>query len=77
MPFSSRIALYFAFIVRQRTARTPLMDLRLLTRRPVAAGIFLIFTATALMIAGFFLGSFYFQQHLGTGCCSCRWRSRP
>lgn len=61
------IALYVAFVVRQRTARTPLMDLRLMTRRPVAAGIFLIFMATALMIAVFFLGSFYFQQHMGYG----------
>lgn len=61
------IALYAAFVMRQRTARAPLMDLRLLTRRPVAAGIFLIFMATALMIAVFFLGSFYFQQHLGCG----------
>ena len=61
------VALYAAFVVRQRTARTPLMDLRILTQRPVVAGIFLIFIATALMIAVFFLGSFYFQQHLGYG----------
>ncbi|WP_167540703.1 hypothetical protein [Microbacterium maritypicum] len=41
------IALYVAFVVRQRTTRTPLMDLRLMTRRPVVAGIFLIFMAIA------------------------------
>ncbi len=38
------------------------MDLRILTRRTVAAGTFLILVATALMIAMFFLGSFYLQH---------------
>lgn len=61
------LLLYGTFIIRQRTAKIPLMDLGILTRRPVIAGIFLIFMATALMIAVFFLGSFYFQQHLGYG----------
>jgi len=60
-------ALYAAFALRQRTAAVPLMDLRLLTRRPVVAGVFLIFMATALMITVFLLGSFFFQQHLGFG----------
>lgn len=59
------LVLYALFVLRQRTARAPLMDLRLLARRPVVTGVFLIFMATALMIAVFFLGSFYFQEHLG------------
>ncbi|MEV0690088.1 MFS transporter [Streptomyces sp. NPDC050388] len=42
-------------------------DLRLLGRRPVAAGIFVIAVATALMVGVFFLGSFYLQNHQGHG----------
>jgi len=53
---------YLAFVVRQRTARSPMMDISLLVRRPVATGTFLILMATALMIAVFFLGTFYFQH---------------
>jgi EmrB/QacA subfamily drug resistance transporter len=58
---------YTAFVWWQRTASSPLMDVRLLARRPVATGTFLIAMATALMIAVFFLGTFYFQQALGKG----------
>jgi EmrB/QacA subfamily drug resistance transporter len=53
---------YAAFVLRQRTARSPMMDVSLLVRRPVATGTFLILMATALMIAVFFLGTFYFQH---------------
>ncbi|MFC8680185.1 MFS transporter [Microbacterium ureisolvens] len=53
---------YAAFVWRQRAARYPLIDLTMLARRPVAAGFGLIFVATALMIAVFFLGSFIFQR---------------
>jgi EmrB/QacA subfamily drug resistance transporter len=53
------------FAVRQRTARVPLMDLGLLLRRPVASGTFLVVMATALTVAGFFLGTFYLQDHAG------------
>lgn len=38
------------------------MDLSLLFRRPAFAGVFTIGIATALMVAVFFLGSFYLQQ---------------
>lgn len=55
------------FVAWQRTTATPLMDVRLLARRPVATGTFLIFVATALMVAVFFLGTFYFQHGLGYG----------
>lgn len=61
------VVLYAAFAVLQRSVRTPLMDLRILARRPVAAGTFLILIATALMIAVFFLGSFYLQHLRGYG----------
>jgi EmrB/QacA subfamily drug resistance transporter len=59
------VALYLAFVARVRRAAQPLMDLGLLLRRPVAVGTLLVLVATALMITVFFLGSFYFQRHLG------------
>ncbi|WP_166353022.1 MFS transporter [Phytoactinopolyspora limicola] len=58
---------YLTFVVWQQRTRSPLMDVRLLARRPVATGTFLIFLATALMIAAFFLGTFYFQHARGYG----------
>jgi EmrB/QacA subfamily drug resistance transporter len=58
---------YAAFVLWQRRSRSPLMDVRLLVRRPVATGTFLILMATALMIAVFFLGTFYFQHAQGYG----------
>ncbi|HSA48495.1 MAG TPA: hypothetical protein VLH10_00070 [Yinghuangia sp.] len=53
---------YTAFVAWQRKTGSPLMDVRLLARRPVATGAFLIAMATALMIAVFFLGNFYLQH---------------
>ncbi len=58
---------YTAFVVWQKRARSPLMDVALLARRPVATGTFLILMATALMVAVFFLGTFYFQHARGYG----------
>jgi EmrB/QacA subfamily drug resistance transporter len=62
---ATAVGLYLAFVARVRHAAHPLMDLRLLVRRPVAVGTLLVLVATALMIAVFFLGSFYFQNHRG------------
>jgi MFS family permease len=56
---------YALFVWWQRTTSSPLMDLGILTRRPVAAGALVILIATALMIAVFLLGSFYFQRLQG------------
>ncbi|MFD3405638.1 MFS transporter [Kribbella sp. NPDC058693] len=56
------LVLYGVFAWVQRSVRWPLMDLRILTRRPVAAGTFMLLVATALMISMFFLGSFYLQH---------------
>ncbi|WP_371407084.1 MFS transporter [Kribbella sp. NBC_00662] len=56
------LVLYGVFAWVQRSVRWPLMDLRILTRRPVAAGTFMLLIATALMISMFFLGSFYLQH---------------
>ncbi|WP_433390757.1 MFS transporter [Micromonospora sp. KLBMP9576] len=61
------VLLYAAFVVRQRLATSPLMDVRLLLRRPVATGALLILVATALMITVFFLGTFYLQNYQGYG----------
>lgn len=61
------VVLYLLFGWRQKTATSPLMDLGLLSRRPVGAGVFVILIATALMVAVFFLGTFYFQQSAGHG----------
>ncbi|MGI5520545.1 MFS transporter [Micromonospora sp. CA-259024] len=60
-------ALYVGFAARQRLAASPLMNMGLLTRRPVAAGTLLILVATALMIMMFFLGTFALQGHYGYG----------
>ena len=61
------VVLYAAFVFLQRAIGSPLMDVAILTRRPVVAGTSLILVATALMIAVFFLGSFYLQHLKGYG----------
>ncbi|MEU0042832.1 MFS transporter [Streptomyces werraensis] len=58
---------YAAFSLWQRRAAAPLMDLRLLGRRPVVAGTFVIAVTTALMVGAFFLGSFYLQNRQDHG----------
>lgn len=65
--FAAAAAAYAAFAAWQRRTPAPLMDLRLLGRRPVVAGIFVIAVATALMVGVFFLGSFYLQNHQDHG----------
>ncbi|MFE1961478.1 MFS transporter [Streptomyces sp. NPDC059479] len=61
--FAAALILYVAFVARQRLAVSPLMDVKLLIRRPVTAGTLLILVATALMIMVFFLGTFYLQDY--------------
>ncbi|WAZ19142.1 MFS transporter [Streptomyces cinnabarinus] len=65
LPLFGAAAAYTAFAAVERAARTPLMDLRMFTRRPVLAGAFLMLVATALLIAYFFLGSVYLQHIRG------------
>lgn len=65
--FAVSAAAYAAFALWQRRAAAPLTDLRLLGRRPVVAGIFVIAVTTALMVGAFFLGSFYLQNLQGHG----------
>ncbi|MEU2035381.1 MFS transporter [Nocardia amamiensis] len=65
LPLAAAAVLYVAFVVYERKVSAPLLDPRLLTRRPVAAGAVLMLVATGLLITGFFLGSFYLQQAQG------------
>ncbi|MFH9723305.1 DHA2 family efflux MFS transporter permease subunit [Streptomyces sp. NPDC017254] len=62
VPLLGALALYGAFAAAERKARTPLMDPRMLTRRPVVAGSLLMLVATALLISFFFLGSMRLQH---------------
>lgn len=61
------VVLYLVFGWWQNATRSPLINLSLLGRRPVSSGVFVLGIATALMVAVFFLGTFYFQQHAGYG----------
>jgi MFS family permease len=65
IPLGAAAVLYIAFAGAERAVAAPLMDLRMLTRRPMAAGAFLMLVATGLLVGGYFLGSFYLQQHRG------------
>jgi EmrB/QacA subfamily drug resistance transporter len=65
LPIAAAIVLYAMFMVVERTVRVPLMDLRLLTRRPIATGAFLMFIAAGVLIADLFLGSQYLQHLRG------------
>lgn len=65
LPLCAALVLYAGFAAVERASRAPLMDLRMFTRRPVLAGAFLMLTATALLIAYFFLGSVYLQHARG------------
>ncbi len=61
------VVLYLLFGWWQNNTRSPLMNLSLLARRPVFSGVFVLGIATALTVAVFFLGTFYFQQFAGYG----------
>lgn len=65
LPLNGAVLLYAVFAVVERAQPTPLMDVRMLTRRPVVSGAFLMLVATALLVSTFFLGSVYLQQVRG------------
>jgi EmrB/QacA subfamily drug resistance transporter len=65
LPIVAAIVLYAVFAVVERTVRTPLIRLGLLSRRPIAAGAFLMLIASGVLIAGLFLGSQYLQHLRG------------
>jgi len=59
------LALFGAFIVRQKTARHPLMPLRIFSSRAVTGANLVQVLATAGMFGMFFLGSLYLRRILG------------
>jgi EmrB/QacA subfamily drug resistance transporter len=61
------VVLYGVLATWLRMARNPLVPPALATRRPVGAGTFVLFVATALMVAMFFLGTFFLQDVRGHG----------
>ena len=65
VPLAMSMLLYMLFVAIEHTVATPLMQVRLLTRRPVAAASLLMLVATGLLVGGFFLGSFYLQAERG------------
>ncbi|SED81315.1 MFS transporter [Jiangella alba] len=67
VPVVAAVVLYVVFVLLQRRLRAPLVDPRILTRRPVLTGVVLMLVATGLLISSFFLGSFYLQHVRGHG----------
>ncbi|HEX6335952.1 MAG TPA: MFS transporter [Jiangellaceae bacterium] len=65
VPLALAAALYGGFVAIERAVRSPLVNLQILTRRRVVAGAFLMLVATGLLIASFFVGSFYLQHLRG------------
>lgn len=61
------VAAWAVFGVVERSSRSPLLRLALLRQGPVAAGAFLMVTATGLMVGTFFIGSFALQRAHGLG----------
>jgi EmrB/QacA subfamily drug resistance transporter len=67
LPIAAAIVLYGVFVVVERTVRTPLLRLSLLSRRPITTGAFLMLIAAGVLIADLFLGSQYLQHLRGRG----------
>ena len=65
LAIAAAIVGYGAFVVVERTVPTPLLRLNLLSRRPIAAGAFLMLVAAGVLIADLFLGSQYLQHLRG------------
>lgn len=59
------VLLLGAFALRERLTAKPLIDLRLLARRPIQAGALLMLVATGLLVGSFFLLSFALQSRFG------------
>jgi EmrB/QacA subfamily drug resistance transporter len=59
------VVVWAAFVIVERRTESPLLAVGLLLRRPVAAGSFLMLTATGLLAGGFFLSSFALQHARG------------
>ncbi|MGA5822864.1 MFS transporter [Kitasatospora sp. NPDC094028] len=65
LPLAGAALLYAVFALVEHRAATPLIDLRILGKRPVAAGSFLMLVGTGLLLGSVFLGSLYLQEVRG------------
>ncbi|CAL9329423.1 Multidrug resistance protein Stp [Streptomyces sp. enrichment culture] len=70
VPLFGSVVLYTVFALVERRISAPLMDLRILAKRPVAAGSFLMLVATGLLLGFVFLGSLYLQDVRGLSALS-------
>jgi EmrB/QacA subfamily drug resistance transporter len=62
LPLCASVVLYAGFALVEKKTASPLMDLRILAKRPVAAGSLLMLVATGLLLGFVFLGSLYLQN---------------
>jgi EmrB/QacA subfamily drug resistance transporter len=72
VPLAAAAVLYAVFAVTEGRTGTPLLDVRMFTRRQVLTAALLMLAGTGLLFGFFFLGSVYLQQvrgwsALGTG----------
>jgi EmrB/QacA subfamily drug resistance transporter len=65
VPLGLGLLLLGGFVAMERTVAAPLVDLRLLASRPVAAGYGVMLAASGLLISGFFLNSLLLQRVMG------------
>ncbi|AQZ64374.1 drug resistance transporter, EmrB/QacA subfamily [[Actinomadura] parvosata subsp. kistnae] len=65
LPLAGAVLLYVAFVLVERSVRSPLMRASTLARRPVISGTFVMLVATGLMLGLFFLSTLYLQHVLG------------
>lgn len=70
VPLIGSAVLYGAFVLVERKTASPLIDLRVLAKRPVAAGSFLMLIATGLLLGLVFLGSIHLQDVRGLSALS-------
>jgi EmrB/QacA subfamily drug resistance transporter len=61
------VALLAGFVARQLTARSPLMPMRVLASRPIAAANLIQVLSVVGMFGTFFLGALYLREALGYG----------
>jgi EmrB/QacA subfamily drug resistance transporter len=64
VPIGLALVLAAVFVLVERRTASPLIDLRVLGRKPIQAGIFVMLLASVLLIGGFFLLSFMLQSSL-------------
>jgi MFS family permease len=65
LPLALGLLLLDGFVMVERTVAAPLVDLRLVASRPVAAGYGVMLAASGLLISGFFLNSLLLQRVMG------------